>query len=111
MKNGATNRKYKRSDLEIELYLHECQGNDKIKVELLDISQGGLGFNYSEKIEIGTFFNADIRIWTKEIIPAIIKIVRCESLMFGDGYNYGSEFIIISDTDKFRIATYQLINE
>lgn len=112
MDGGIKNRKFKRSDLKVELYLQECQGSGKIKVNLLDISEGGIGFSYDgEKIEDGTFYNADIRIWTKEIIPAIIKVVRSEKKSDGPGYNYGCEFIIISDTDKFRITTYQMIND
>lgn len=105
------NRKHKRSDLNMELYIQECQGNEKIKVEITDISQGGLGFKYDKEIPIGTFFNADIQIWTKEVISAIIKVVRIEPDKEGKGYNYGCEFLIISEPDKFRISTYQTINE
>ncbi len=112
MDGGIKDRKFKRSDLRVELFLQECQGSGKIKVNLVDISQGGLGFSYDgEKIPVGTFYNADIQIWTKEIIPAIIKVVRFEENVDGPGYTYGCEFVIISDTDKFRIATYQTLND
>lgn len=111
MSDSSEKRKYKRSNLKANVYLNECQGGKKAKVEIHDISQGGLGFYCSEKLDVGTFYNADVKIWTQEVIPTIIKILRVKPCEIGNGYNYGSEFVIISDTDKFRIATYQLIND
>ena len=74
-----------------------------------DISRSGIGFSSKKKLEIGTYYDTKIQIWTKEVVDAVIEIVRCEEI--ADGYKYGCEFIGMSDTDALKIDIYQIFND
>ncbi len=50
------------------------------------------------------------RFWTKEVIDAVLEIVRCDPK--GDGtYKYGCVFVGMSDTDALKIDIYQIFND
>jgi len=68
-------RKYKRSDLDVKVQMRRCDSTDhkKIFVNVHDLSREGLGFYSMEDIKIGEYYDAEIVIWTKEIIKVVIK--------------------------------------
>lgn len=108
-------RKHKRLDLDVSIQLERIDkdGITTLRffhVTVQDISRSGLSFVTDQNMEIGTFYDTKIQIWTKEVIDAVIEIVRQEDLP--DGRNkYGCEFIGLSDTDALKIDIYQIFNE
>jgi D-mannonate dehydratase len=107
-------RKHKRLDLDVNVQLERLdeEGITTLKyvhVEVTDISRSGIGFKSQQALEIGTYYDARIQIWTKEIIDAVIEIVRREDK--DGGYQYGGIFIGMTDTDALKIDIYQLFND
>ena len=74
-----------------------------------DLSRSGIGFKSKQALEVGTYYDTKLTIWTKEVIDAVIEIVRC--LETEEGYEYGAEFIGMTDTDALKIDIYQIFNE
>ncbi|MBR1391835.1 MAG: PilZ domain-containing protein [Lachnospiraceae bacterium] len=108
-------RKHKRLDLDVSIQLEKLD-DDKITtlklvhVDVTDISRSGVGFVSDQKLELGSFYDTKIQIWTREIINAVLEIVRCEP--HGDGsYKYGCTFIGMTDTDALKIDIYQIFND
>lgn len=106
-------RKYKRSDLDVTVQLRQCDNPEhkKITVEVQDLSREGIGFYSTEDIEIGEYYDAEIVIWTKEVIKVVLKIVRRTQLNNKEVISYGAEFIGLSEGEKFRIDVYQCVEE
>lgn len=107
-------RRNKRLELDVSIELErlDAEGITTLKyvhVDVTDISRGGVGFRTNKKLEIGSYYDAKIQIWTKEVVDAVLEIVRSEDLE--DGYKYGSEIIGISDTDALKIDIYQIFND
>lgn len=107
-------RKHKRLDLDVSIELERLdeEGMTTLKyihVDVTDISRGGIGFKTNKKLEVGSYYNTKIQIWTKEVVDAVIEIVRSENLE--EGYKYGGEFIGMSDTDALKIDIYQIFND
>lgn len=107
-------RKCKRLDLSVSVQL-ERLSNDGIMtvryltVDVKDISKSGIGFSAEQELEIGTYYDTKIQIWTKEIIDAVIQIVRREEK---DGrYQYGATFIGMAERDALKIDIYEIFNE
>ena len=97
-------RKHKRLDLDVEIQLERLdeEGVTTLKyvhVDITDISRSGVGFTCKKELETGTYYDTKIQIWTKEIVDAVIEIVRRED--GPDGYRYGAIFIGISDFQRF----------
>ena len=69
---------------------------------MTDISRSGLGFKSKADLEIGSYYDTRIQIWTKEVVDAVIEIVRRDALPEG-GYKYGCRFIGMTDTDALKI--------
>ena len=108
-------RKHKRLDLYVDVQLERLdeEGVTTLKyvqVDVTDISRSGIGFNAKAKLNIGTYYNTKIQIWTKEVVDAVIEIVRRED-EDGKGFHYGAVFIGMTDTDALKIDIYQLFND
>ena len=73
--------------------------DEEVTIEIKDISKSGIGFFCTEILEVGSIYQSSIIIWTKEIIPVLLKIVR--------EVDYGAEFMGLSEIDMFRIAVYE----
>ena len=78
-------------------------------VDVTDISRSGIGFKAAKQLEVGTYYDTRIQIWTREIINAVIEIVRRSETE--SDYIYGGEFIGMSDTDALKIDIYQIFND
>lgn len=84
-------------------------GNKQISIDIIDVSKSGIGFECEEQLQIGEIYEAHLTIWTKEIIHAILQVVRIE--LKETGYSYGAVFMGMPDTDSARIEVYQTIEE
>ena len=107
-------RRSKRLDLEVTVQLERLAQGDITTVKLMkgdvsDLSSTGMGFISTVPLEIGTVYDTKIQIWTKEVIPAIIRIVRCERVEEGK-YNCGATFVGLTESDQLKINIYQMLN-
>lgn len=108
-------RRDKRLDLDVSVQLERLDepGITTLKyihVEVTDISRSGLGFTAQKELEVGTYYDTKIQIWTKEVVDAVIQIVRREDQ--GNGmYKYGCVFIGMTDADALKIDIYQIFND
>lgn len=108
-------RKHKRLELDVNVQLERLdeEGVTTLKyvhVDVTDISRSGIGFSCAKELDIGTYYDTRIQIWTKEIIESVVEIVRREADGAG-GYRYGAVFIGLLDTDALKIDIYQIFND
>lgn len=109
-------RRHKRLDLSVCLQLEKLDedGMTTLKyanVQVADISHSGIGFSSKQELGVGTYYDTRIQIWTKEVIDAVIEIVRCNKDEDGETYHYGGVFIGMTDTDALKIDIYQIFND
>lgn len=107
-------RRHKRLELDVSIELERLDEDGittlkYVHVDVADISRSGIGFTCRKMLEIGTYYDTKIQLWTKEVVDAVIEIVRCAEE--GDVYRYGGEFIGMSDTDALKIDVYQIFND
>lgn len=107
-------RKHKRLDLNVALQLERLNEDgtttsNYVDVDVTDISRSGLGFMSGKELEVGTYYDTRIQIWSREIVDAVLEVVRGEEK--GDGYKYGGEFIGMSDADALKIDIYQIFHD
>lgn len=100
-------RKSKRSELSSTITIKRLDENkaEHVDIDIVDISKSGVGFNCKEPLVIGALYESDLRIWTQEVLHAILEIVRIEKK--GDMYSYGATFVGMPAMDTFRIEAYQ----
>lgn len=108
-------RKHKRLDLNVKVQLERLDQDGVttvkyITVDVSDVSRSGLGFISNQKLAIGTYYDTKIQIWTKEVVDAVIEIVRITDMPDGS-YKYGCSFIGMTDTDALKIDIYQIFND
>ena len=108
-------RRHKRLDLDVSLQLERLDEDGittlkYVHVDVTDISRSGLGFISKQELTIGSFYDTKIQIWTKEIVDAVIEIVRCDKQQ-DDMYKYGCIFIGMTDVDALKIDIYQIFND
>ena len=104
-------RRHKRLDLDVSLQLERLDEDGVttlkfVHVDVTDISRSGLGFTSKQELAVGSYFDTKIQIWTKDIIEAIINIVRCKE--DEEGYHYGATFVGMIDKDALKIDVYQM---
>lgn len=107
-------RKNKRLDLDVAVQIERLDDSGIttlkfVHVNVLDVSKAGIGFRAKQQLDIGSFYDVKLQIWTKETIDAVLEIVRRES--DGDEYRYGASFIGMTETDALKIEIYQIFNE
>ena len=108
-------RNGKRLDLDMTIELDRIDDGkggttvQHIKVETVDLSKSGIGFISSEKLELESFYNTKLQIWTKEVINTIIKIVR--RIETEDGYRYGAFFVGMTEKMELKIGIYEILND
>lgn len=105
-------RRSRRHEIDLEIKLRRLNGGlleqnaEPETVELRNLSKSGLGFFSRKELEVGSFYDAKITLWTMESMNAMFEIVRCQPE--GDGYVYGGMFLALPDTEAFRIDVYEL---
>lgn len=107
-------RKHKRLDLDVTVELERLDKDGVttlryVHVDITDLSRSGIGFKANQALEVGTYYDTKLTIWTKEVIDAVIEVVRYKET--DDGYEYGAEFIGMTDTDALKIDIYQIFND
>ena len=70
-------RRHKRLDLEVMVELERLDEESVttlkyVHVEVTDISRSGLGFKSKADLEIGSYYDTRIQIWTKEVVDAVL---------------------------------------
>lgn len=90
--------------------LGKAERGDEISIEIVNCSRHGLGFICTEQLVIGDNYEANLTIWTKELIHVILQIVRSEVVEDGK-YNYGCIFVGMPDADRQRIEVYETVEE
>ena len=103
-------RKAKRMELEAGLVLKRLDGTggSGINVTVTDLSRLGIGFSTSEELDLNSYFNGDLKIWTKEVFPVNFKIVRKSGV--SGNFSYGAEFIALGDVESMKIKIYEMLN-
>ncbi|MCR5784228.1 MAG: PilZ domain-containing protein [Eubacterium sp.] len=110
-------RKHKRLELnaKIEIERLDNGGVTTVKmanVNVTDLSMSGMGFTSDERLEVGSYYDVKLTIWTKETIDAVLEIVREVDATDGvHKYQYGGSFIGMTETDALKIEIYQIFNE
>ncbi len=100
-------RKYRRHTLSVKLYMTRVDDDSGlgIPVEVLDISRAGVGFICEQELTNGAIYRANIKIWTGDVIPAFINVVRVSHAVGGN--IYGGVFIGMPESDSCRIEVYE----
>ena len=70
-------RKNKRLDLDVNVQLERLDEDGVttlkfVHVDVTDISKSGIGFDCKKKLEMNSYYDAKIQIWTKEVVDAVI---------------------------------------
>ncbi|HKM33701.1 MAG TPA: PilZ domain-containing protein [Lachnospiraceae bacterium] len=109
--NMDERRKAKRSELLSKIILKRLDGGitDEVKIDVVDLSKFGVGFTCDTPLTIGAIYEAYLTIWTKEVLHAVLEVVRIEKLE--NTISYGATFVGMPEMDAFRIETYQTIEE
>lgn len=108
-------RQYKRLELDVSVQLERLDEGEVTTlkyahIDVTDISKSGIGFRSLKQLEVGSYYDTKIEIWTKEVVDAVVEIVREEKLPDGS-YKYGAIFIGMSNTDALKIEIYQIFND
>ena len=105
-------RRNKRTSMPTELVIKKVGGRsrkEEVAVEIVDVSNTGVGFNCSDPLQIGEVYESYLTLWTKEVLHALLQVVRIE--LTNDGYSYGAIFIGMPEMDAARIEVYQTVND
>ena len=104
-------RKSKRTHLDSTLVIKRIDGgvDEEVDIEISDVSKTGVGFDCTEKLEIGAIYEGFLTIWTKEVLHAFMEIVRI--VKEEDHYVYGAIFVGMPETESQRIEVYQAFNK
>lgn len=108
-------RRANRMDIDVTIKINSVNGaNDgtekKIDVEVVNLSKDGLAFVSKDKLELNTFYDTTVLLWTKEKFDSVIEIVRAEETEDGETL-YGCRFIGIMPSDQLKIQIYEMVNE
>lgn len=117
--NMQERRRSNRMKIDVSIKLNSVKNGDAdikhlnkeaITVDLVNLSKDGLAFTSEEKLELNTFYDTSIVLWTKEKFDSVIEIVRMENM--GNGPTlYGCRFIGIMPSDQLTIQIYEMVNE
>ncbi len=104
-------RREKRTSIQSTIIIKRLDGTttEEVDIEVVDISKSGVGFTCKEPLMIGAIYESYLTIWTKEVIHAVLEIVRIEKKP--DTIAYGATFVGMPEMDAFRIQTYQTFEE
>ncbi len=107
-------RRFKRLDIEVGVVLEQIsEGNitttRTAKVDVTDISRTGMGFVCDQDLEIGSYFDVKMQIWTGEHIDTVIEIVRRKDE--DDAHHYGAVFVGMTDVDALKVQIYEMVSE
>lgn len=88
----------------------DALNKDAFEVEVVNISKDGLAFKSPEKLELNTYYDTSITLWTKEKFQTVIEIIRMEN--YGEEQTlYGCRFIGIMPSDQLKIQIYEMVSD
>ena len=105
-------RKNKRLELSGELILKKLGGNEEaqtVQIVIHDCSKDGIGFATDAQLTVGNNYEANLTLWTKEVLHVFVQIVRAAKV--DDKFHYGGIFIGMPDADKMRIQVYETVED
>ncbi len=104
-------RKAKRTELKSKIVVKRLDSNtnEEVDIEIVDVSKSGVGFTCSVPLTIGAVYQSYLTIWTKEVLHAVLEIVRIEKK--ADTFAYGATFVGMPEMDTARIEVYQMVEE
>ncbi len=105
-------RKHKRIALSGEIILKQLGGSgdtETAQIEITDCSRDGVGFSTDAQLTIGDNYEANLTLWTKEVLHVFVQIVRAAKI--DDKFHYGGIFIGMPDSDKMRIEVYETVRD
>lgn len=102
-------RRANRRELESKLVLKRLDGgiSEEAEISILDVSKSGIGFSCAKLLEIGSVYEAFLRIWTQEVIHAFLEVVRIEKKQ--NEFCYGAVFIGMPEMDAARIEVFDTV--
>lgn len=103
-------RKKARTDLEAYLNIKNIRGDGakEVMISVTNVSTSGIGFDCEIQLEEGTVYEGALTLWTKEVIPIFVEIVRANKRDEGY-YNYGGIFIGMPESIANKIGFYQTV--
>ena len=108
-------RNSRRLPIDVTIELERIDNNEGITtlklvhVDVTDLSKSGIGFSTQAQLEVGSYYNTKLQIWTKETIDAVIEIVREQEQE--DTNHYGAKFIGMIEMDELKIDIYRIFYE
>lgn len=107
-------RRYERLPIDVKVELERIDQGETttvkyLTVDVTDLSRNGIGFTSKTELKKDAMLKANITIWTKEVLPAIFKIVRVSE--DGGVWHYGAIFVGMREQDALKIQIYQMVNE
>lgn len=81
---------------------------EAVEIEIMDVSKSGVGFLCAKPLTIGAVYESHLRIWTQEVLHALLEIVRIEKT--DHGYIYGAFFVGMPEMESSRIELYDTIS-
>lgn len=104
-------RKCRRTKLQSAIVMKQIngEGEEEVGIDIVDVSKSGVGFNCDRVLAIGAVYEAYLTIWTREVLHAIIEIIRIEKKE--DTIAYGAIFVGMPEIDAMRISVYQTVEE
>lgn len=81
---------------------------EEVEIDVVDVSKTGVGFICNTPLMIGEVYEANLKIWTDEVIHAFLKVVRIEQTK-DEKYVCGTIFIGMPEMNARRIGIYDLI--
>lgn len=104
-------RKSKRLVLDAHLIMNRIDSgkHDLIPVDIIDVSKNGVGFKCDQLLEMNSVYEAELTIWTKEVIHTFLNIIRFDNE--GNDNIYGATYVGMTEHDSNKIAIYDMFDE
>jgi hypothetical protein len=106
-------RKAKRLPVTMTLEICDLYKQDHVQVgdlhapiDVVNVSQTGMGFRTQSVLPIGYYFNANINLGTEDTIHAVVEIIRSQE--DGDEVLYGCEFVGMADVLSYVFEDYEM---
>lgn len=103
-------RRNKRTNMRSRLIIKRLddEEQEEVEIEIVDVSKTGVGFVCDMPLTIGAVYESFLTIWTKEVLHALLQIVRIE--LTDRRFSYGAIFVGMPEVDAGRIEVYQTIS-
>ena len=104
-------RKAKRMPVTLTLEICNLYKQDYVQVsdlhapiEVVNVSQTGIGFRTKSVLPIGFYFNASINLGTEDTLHSVVEIIRSQP--DGDEIIYGCAFVGMADVLSYVFDDY-----